>query len=139
MTTALTPYDTGSRAEPSTWTPSNSHLYSMPIDDRARILAHHGDDFGKVNFDNPEGQAIATVWATPTNDGWTLHIHQHAAPLALAADTDRLRELAGAAVAAIEEAERSTDADTMDAVFEARDGAVDALRAFLAALAPIAS
>lgn len=139
MTTALTPYDTDSRAEPSTWTPSNSHLYSMPIDDRARILAHHRDDFGKVDFDNAEGQAIATVWATPTDDGWTLHVTQHAAPLALAADTDQLRELAGAAVAAIEEAERSTEADTMDAVFEARDGAADALRAFLAALTPTAS
>lgn len=139
MTTALTPYDTGSRAEPSTWTPSNSHLYSMPTDDRARILAQHGDDFGKVDFDNPEGQAIATVWATPTDDGWTLHIHQHAAPLALAADLDRLRELTDTARAAIEDAERSTEADTMDAVFEARDGAVDALRAILAALTPTTS
>ncbi|CAN7533909.1 MULTISPECIES: hypothetical protein [unclassified Microbacterium] len=139
MTTALTPYDTGSRAEPSTWTPSNSHLHSMPVDDRARILAHHGDDFGKVDFDNPEGQTIATVWATPTDDGWTLHIHQHAAPLALAADTSQLRELAGAALTAIEDAERSTEADTMDAVFEARDGAVDALRAILTALTPTTS
>lgn len=108
----------------------------MPADDRARILAHHGDDFDKVDFDNPEGQAIATVWATPTDDGWTLHIHQHAAPLALAADLDQLRELTNTAQAAIEEAERSTEADTMDAVFEARDGAVDALRAILAALYP---
>src|SRR3546814_15173923 len=83
MTTALTPYDTGSRAEPSTWTPSNSHLYSMPTDDRARILAHHGDAFGKVDFETPEGQALATVWATPNEDGWTLHIHQHHATLAL--------------------------------------------------------
>jgi hypothetical protein len=139
MTTALTPYDTGQRAEPATWTPSNSHLYSMPVDDRARILTQHGDDFGKVDFDNAEGQAIATVWATPTGDGWTLHITEHGAPLALAADTDRLRELTGAAQAAIEEAERSTEADTMDAVFEARDGAVDALRALLAALTPPAS
>ena len=139
MTTALTPYDTGSRAEPSTWTPSNSHLYSMPTDDRARILAHHSDDFGKVDFDNPEGQTIATVWATPTADGWTLHIHQHAAPLALAAELDRLRELGRMARAAIEDAERSTEADTMDAVFEARDGAVDALRAILAVLSPTAS
>lgn len=139
MTTTLTPYDTGDRAEPSTWTPSNSHLYSMPVDDRARILAHHGDDFGKVDFDNPEGQTIATVWATPTVDGWTLHIIEHAATLALAAETDRLRELTGAAQAAIEEAERSTEADIMDAVFEARDGAVDALRALLAALTPAVS
>ena len=94
---------------------------------------------GKVDFDNPEGQAIATVWATPTGDGWTLHITEHGAPLALAADTDRLRELTGAAQEAIEEAERSTEADTMDAVFDARDGAVDALRALLAALTPPAS
>ena len=72
-------------------------------------------------------------------DGWTLHIHQHAAPLALAADLDRLRELTDMARAAIEDAERSTEADTMDAVFEARDGAVDALRAILAVLSPTAS
>ena len=37
MNTNLTPYDSGERAEPSTWTPSNSHLYSLPAGDRARI------------------------------------------------------------------------------------------------------
>lgn len=139
MTTALTPYDTGQRAEPATWTPSNSHLYSMPVDDRARILTQHGDDFGKVDFDNTEGQAIATVWATPTGDGWALHITEHGAPLALAVETAQLRELLDYAEAAIAEAERSTRADTMDAVFEARDGAADALRALLAALRPTVS
>ncbi|MGG1910455.1 hypothetical protein AB1285_26895 [Microbacterium sp. NRRL B-14842] len=87
----------------------------------------------------PKDRRSPPCGATPTGDGWTLHITEHGAPLALAADTARLRELTGAAQAAIEEAERSTEADTMDAVFEARDGAVDALRALLAALTPPAS
>ena len=136
MTTALTPYDTGERAEPTTWTPSNSHLYSMPVDDRARILANHSDDFGKVDFDTPEGQTIATVWATPRGDAWTLHVTTHGA--ALTVDVDQLHDLLTAAQTAIEEAELSTEADSMDAVFEARDGTVDALRALVAALTPTA-
>lgn len=139
MNTNLTPYDSGERAEPSTWTPSTSHLYSMPADDRARILANHRDDFGKVDYETREGQTIATVWATPTDDGWTLHVTDHGTPLALAADTDQLRALLDQAEAAVDDVERSTEADTMDAVFEARDGAADALRALLAALRPAAS
>lgn len=139
MTTTPTPYDRGERAEPSTWTPSNSHLYSLSAGDRARILTNHRDDFGKVDFDTPEGQTVATVWATPTGDSWTLHIAEHGAPLALAVETDQLRALLDQAEAAVDDVERSTEADTMDAVFEARDGAADALRALLAALRPAAS
>jgi hypothetical protein len=108
MNTNLTPYDSGERAEPSTWTPSNSHLYSLPAGDRARILTNHRDDFGKVDFDTPEGQTIATVWATPTGDSWTLHIAEHGAPLALAVETDQLRALLDQAEAAVDDVERST-------------------------------
>lgn len=61
----LTHYDTGERAEPSTWTPSNSRLACMTDDDHARIVANHANDFGKVDFDDDESNTIATVWATP--------------------------------------------------------------------------
>lgn len=135
MTTPLTPYDTGERAEPSTWTPSNSHLYSMPDQDRELVVANHRDDFGKVDFDDDESATIATVWATPTDTGWTLHVHEASSPLAIAAETEQLQALMSDARAAIAEAESSTQADDMDAVFQARDEAVAVLRGFLAALA----
>lgn len=130
----LSPFDTGERAEPSTWTPSASHLASMPADDQARILDNHADDFGKVDFDDDEGTTIATVWATPHPGGWTLHVHQHGQPLTLDAHTDQLDALAAEARAAIACVEASTEAESFEDVIAARDAAAGVLQRFLDAL-----
>lgn len=137
MATTLTPYDTGERAEPSTWTPSNSHLYSMPDEDRESIIANHRDDFGKVDFEDDESATIATVWATKADAGWTLHIYEAAGPLSLAVDTEQLRTLLDGAREAVDAAEESTEADDMETVFQARDGAVAMLQSLVAALTPV--
>lgn len=100
----LTPYDTGLRAEPATWTPSASHLASMPATDQARILANHADDFGKVDFDDDESNTIATVWCTPNGDGWTVHVQEHGPDLTLDVHADRLDALAAEARTAIADA-----------------------------------
>lgn len=130
----LTPYDTGERAEPSTWTPSASHLACMPADDQARIVANCADDFGKVDFDDDESHTIATVWATPHGDGWTLHVRQHGQPLTLDAHAAQLDALAAEARTALADVEASTDADSFEDVIAARDAAAGVLQRLVDAL-----
>lgn len=121
----LTPYDTGERAEPSTWIPSNRHDHTRNP---------HADDYGKVDFDDSESVTIATVWATPHPGGWTLHIRETGLPITLDAHTDQLDVLAAEARTALADVEASTEADTFEDVIAARDAAANALQRFLDAL-----
>ena len=69
----LTPYDTGKRAEPHTWVTST-----------AGLTATNEDDFGKVDFDNDEGNTVATIWLELNEHSgqYIVHITKHA-PLGL--------------------------------------------------------
>jgi hypothetical protein len=123
----LTPYDTGQRAEPSPWVPTTRT-------DHARNLADHADDFGKVDFDDSESVTIATVWATPHADGWTLHVRETGQPVTLDAHTDQLDALAAEARTALADVEASTEADSFEDVIAARDAAAGVLQRVLDAL-----
>lgn len=58
----LTPYDTGSVLEPQLW----QNPDGLPA-----------EAWGNVDFDNPEGETIATVRMTKTSLGYELHVYQH--------------------------------------------------------------
>lgn len=63
-TPALTPYDTGDRLEPHSWTGRNQAETNF-------------EDYGKVDFDTEEGATALTVHAVYDGDafgGYTLHI-----------------------------------------------------------------
>ena len=68
-TPALTPYDTGDRLEPHSWTGRNQAETNF-------------EDYGKVDFDTEEGATVLTVHAAPDEwgrdergyTGYTLHI-----------------------------------------------------------------
>ncbi len=72
--TVLTPYDTGLRAEPKVWpTPTRISLArSAPI---ARELDE--DRFGRVDFDDENGESLFTVWVERNEQGArVVHIQQ---------------------------------------------------------------
>jgi hypothetical protein len=72
---ALTPYDTGDRLEPNSWTARNQPKTSR-------------EDYGKVDFDNEEGATALTLHATRNDDGdsYTLHIENVSVGLAVVGD-----------------------------------------------------
>ncbi|QUE25370.1 hypothetical protein SEA_FIZZLES_76 [Microbacterium phage Fizzles] len=73
MTSALTPYDRGVRAEPKPWaTATGKELEVMPPIE----LGIEEDRFGKVDFDDDEGATLATVWLERADDGRVfLHVN----------------------------------------------------------------
>lgn len=74
ITAALTPYDTGKRAEPRKWGHSND-LGLAAMDPIERGLAE--DRFGKVDFDDNESATLATVWIEQDELGrHVLHVQQ---------------------------------------------------------------
>lgn len=81
MSSNLTPYDTGRRAEPKVWpTPTRDELAASEPIDRALLEAR----FGKVDFDNDESTTIASVWIDRDEHGrGIIHIQQFAEDLAV--------------------------------------------------------
>lgn len=72
MSTALTPYDRGVRAEPSIWL----HASRKDLESMAPIaLEMEEDRFGKVDFENDESSNVATVWFEKNaDDHYVLHV-----------------------------------------------------------------
>ena len=53
MTGSPTPYDTGARAEPRVWS----------------LLHGEADRYGRVDFEDSNGDTICTIWVEGTEDG----------------------------------------------------------------------
>ena len=71
MSTALTPYDRGVRAEPNIWL----HASRKDLESMAPIaLEMEEDRFGKVDFENDESSHVATIWLENAGDGYVVHI-----------------------------------------------------------------
>ena len=71
MAESLTPYDTGSVAEPVLWQDDRSAV-------RAALRSGKEGDIGKVDFDDDEGATVATVRMTRDEHGiHTIHIESH--------------------------------------------------------------
>jgi hypothetical protein len=75
---SLTPYDTGGRLEPHSWTSRNQPKTSF-------------EDYGKVDFDTEDGTTALTVHAERNGDGkdgggYTLHIGNVGVDLAVKGD-----------------------------------------------------
>lgn len=73
MSKHLTPYDTGVRAEPRVWPTTTIDLNDLaPI---ARGLEE--DRFGRVDFDDENGDSLFTVWVERNEQGaHVVHIQQ---------------------------------------------------------------
>ena len=73
MADYLTPYDTGQRAEPRVWTNAGDSLDQFgPI---ARGMEE--DRYGRVDFDDENGDSLFTVWVDRNEQGArVVHIQQ---------------------------------------------------------------
>lgn len=70
----LTPYDTGQRAEPKPWRRIGGEMVAAmgPI---AREMAE--DRFGRVDFDDENGESLFTIWVDRNEQGArVVHIQQ---------------------------------------------------------------
>lgn len=65
---ALSPYDTGERAQPQVWvTP-----------DQRRPAEDNRDSYGRVDFDDADGTTLCTIWVEGTDGGTSIiHIENH--------------------------------------------------------------
>lgn len=80
MAESLTPYDTGSVAEPVLWQDDRSAV-------RAALRSGKESDIGKVDFDDDEGITVATVRVTRDEHGiHTVHIEAPIEDLKIAFD-----------------------------------------------------
>ena len=66
MRQQLTPYDTGERLEPHRWVTE----HTGPARSTPR------DRFGRVDFDNDEGQTVVSLYIERNSQGYTLHVEQ---------------------------------------------------------------
>lgn len=67
----LTPYDTGERAEPYVWlVPYTDQVNQPPLtEDEQR------DRYGKVDFEDENGEMVATVWIERLSTGaYAVHV-----------------------------------------------------------------
>lgn len=72
MSIALTPYDTGQRAEPKVWLTRTRNAFTQ-LDEADRETEE--DRYGKVDFDDDEGTSIVTVWVERNERGYPiLHV-----------------------------------------------------------------
>ena len=65
MTSNLTPYDTGKRAEPKPWPTTTVPMSELPPTARGM----EEDRFGKVDFDDDAGETLFTMWVERNERG----------------------------------------------------------------------
>lgn len=70
--TALTPYDTGARAEPKPW-----EIRDPEAEPGSVAWSMDQDRYGKVDFTDEEDASIATVWIEKSEHGQSIvHVQQ---------------------------------------------------------------
>ena len=69
----ITPYDTGERLEPKVWHIQPRNLPSQEEAER----------YGRVDFDDDEGQTVFTAYVERTPTGYAVHIENEAEPIAV--------------------------------------------------------
>lgn len=109
------PYDTGDRLEPHPWV-SNGLVNSQDAPREAT-----GDDYGRVDFDDDEGNTVFTAWIQKTEAGYIFRVDEHQ-DVELAFETSSDRQIREAAMQHLNAGLRVIAAEHAAGVIFAEDG-----------------